>query len=42
MRIEPKERKEVQREYRHDKIWVWNRTDKPITVYYTNKGIEIQ
>lgn len=42
MKIEPNEIKEVEREYWKTKIPIWNRTDKPIYVYYTSKGIEVQ
>ena len=41
MRIGPHERKLVKRENQRKKEYVWNRTDKPITVYWTNHGFEI-
>ena len=41
MIIKPNERILIKKEYRKDCEWVWNRTNFPITVYYTSKGIEI-
>lgn len=41
MRLEPNERILVKKEHRKETEFIWNRTDKPITVYYTSKGIEV-
>ncbi len=41
MIIQPNERKLVKKENRRVKEYVWNRTNYPITVYHTSKGIEI-
>ena len=41
MKLEPNESKLIIKENSNDGIRVWNRTRKPIMVYYTSRGVEI-